>query len=59
MAREKTSKFVSEVADIDKRIFFFCRVFASAKASELTLLESAKTLFIERRRIPLHAGLTA
>ena len=35
------------------------KVFASAKASEITLFESARTLLIERRRIPLHAGLPA
>ncbi|MGO9613176.1 MAG: hypothetical protein ACLPX5_09085 [Dissulfurispiraceae bacterium] len=35
------------------------KVSASTRASELTLLESAKKLLMERRRIPLHAGLTA
>jgi N6-L-threonylcarbamoyladenine synthase len=35
------------------------KVCATAKASEITLIESAKTLLIERTRIPLHAGVTA
>ena len=35
------------------------KVFASAKASEITLIESAKTLLTERKRIPLHPGLAA
>jgi hypothetical protein len=34
-------------------------VSSSAKASEITLIESAKTLLRERMRIPLHAGLAA
>jgi hypothetical protein len=35
------------------------KVFASAKHSQLTLIESARTLSKERKRIPLHAGLAA